>query len=696
MKTARVSLFGFCLAVLAAACSSPSTTGNPGSAGTSGGCGFGEMMCNGACVNVQADQNNCGGCGTTCSGGRTCQNSQCACPSGLLDCNNSCVASDATHCGSCVNSCSSGEVCNNNACMGSCGSLMPCGTGCCQANQTCTNNACVDNTGTAGTSGSGTAGTTGSGTAGTIGTAGTTGSGTAGTVGAGGTVGTAGRGGTTGTAGTGAGGRGGTTGTAGTTGTGGTTATPNNVLVTSASGAYWKMGSWTEVTSTATVTVNDGTVITPNWAGFGGAFNELGWTVLTTAAMQTQAVTLLFSPTDGANFTWGRIPIGASDYAVSRYTNDDNGNDPAAMSSNAGRQAADTSLSMFSISRDMMRLIPYIKAAQGIKSDIRFWASPWTPPVWMKTGYKTDNGSGGTAKKPSYYDGGNFVTGNTAALQAYAMLYTRFVQGYKDQGINIEIVSPQNEPGYDQNYPSCLWDKTTYTQWVGQYLGPAMKTLNVKVMLGTLSNAGDNNRTDLDISSAVLADATAKGFLSVVGVQWGVLDKVNTGQTFSGLPIWATEHKCGNYPWMSGYNSTMAPNDQAYGVESWGYIRDAINKGKVQSYSAWNMVLDRIGLGNDTSRDWKQDALLVANSGTVTPTPAYYVFRHVSQYVVPGASVVSTTGGDAIGFKNPDGSLVVAAYNSGGANANYVVAIGGKKLQFSMPAQGWATVKYKP
>ena len=46
-------------------------------------------------------------------------------------------------------------------------------------------------------------------------------------------------------------------------------------------------------------------------------------------------------------------------------------------------------------------------------------------------------------------------------------------------------------------------------------------------------------------------------------------------------------------------------------------------------------------------------------------------------------------------FKNPDGSLVAVMFNSGGA-ATYVVAIGGKNLQFSMPRSGWATVKYTP
>jgi len=49
-----------------------------------------------------------------------------------------------------------------------------------------------------------------------------------------------------------------------------------------------------------------------------------------------------------------------------------------------------------------------------------------------------------------------------------------------------------------------------------------------------------------------------------------------------------------------------------------------------------------------------------------------------------------------VAFKNPDGSLVAVMFNSGGANNSYVVAIGGKKLQFAMPATGWATVKYRP
>jgi len=493
----------------------------------------------------------------------------------------------------------------------------------------------------------------------------------------------------------------------GTTGSGGGAQTPTlPPLVTSAAGAYWKTDAMPmESTGAATLTVTD-TVITNKWAGFGGSFNELGWKHLTSAEMQSQAMKLLFSATDGANLAWGRIPIGASDYGESRYTLADTTtggtNNPEANGSN--RPAADLELKSFSIARDEMKLIPFIKAAQAVKSDIRFWASPWTPPVWMKDGYiKTSRGS--NAVKPSYFDGGS-MKNDAAILASYAQYFKKFVEAYKGKGINVEVVSPQNEPGYDQNYPSCLWDKATYTTFIGKHLGPAMKELNVGVMLGTMSNNGDKSSDgvalkDMDITNAVLGDPTAKSFLTVGGAQWGVLGNVvnQNPASFGGLPVWATEHKCGNYPWNpEGFPTyaASAPNNHAYGVESWGYIRDAIKLGKVTSYSAWNMVLDAKGLGNDFARDWAQNALLVADGGQVKTTPFYHVFRHLSQYVQPGAAVITASGNDALAFKNPDNSLVVVVYNSGSAKSDYVVDMGGKKFQFNMPSNGWATLKYKP
>ena len=486
------------------------------------------------------------------------------------------------------------------------------------------------------------------------------------------TVITTGKGGASGGAlGTGGGQTGGVQGTGGTTnpGSGGAT-TAANTLVTSASGSYWKSGTWTEVTSTATVTVDD-TKASQTWEGFGGAFNEKGWSYLTTKAMQDQAIQLLFG-TDGCNFAWGRIPIGASDYGMDRYTDDE-----------VASGSTDTSMASFSITRDKDKLIPYIKAAQAVKSDIRFWASPWTPPTWMKaTPYLSGNPT-------NAFDGGTMKS-DDATLKAYAQYLIKWVQAFQEQGIKVEVVSPQNEPNYQQNYPSCHWETATFVKFVGTYFGPAITSanLNLKIMDGTLSNpTGDS-----DIGQQVLKDATAKSYIGAIGVQWGMSD-ANQVSTLKGLagniPIWLSETKCGG----STGSSAPAPNDFSYANDTWGYIKGAVQNG-LTAYNAWNMVLDKGGQGIDNTRKWNQNALLVADSGSLTQTPAYYVYRHFSQFVDPGAKVVATSGGDAVAFKNADGSIV-AVMHSTSANSSYVVAIGGKKLQFSMPV-GWATVKYKP
>ena len=546
--------------------------------------------------------------------------------------------------------------------------------------------------GGSGSGGNASGGTTGGGSGGTTAKGGATGAGGAATGGT--TEGGTGGARTGGNTGAGGSQTGGVQGTGGSTATGGTSSagpavyTSTSGSCVSGSGTAWTPGTIATSTANATVTVTDSTPY-QTWEGFGGCFNEIGWKYLQVLGQsdRDRAMQLLFG-TDGARFAMGRIPMGASDYAVARYTDDEG--------------SADTSMANFNTTEDGKYLIPYIQAALAVKSDIKFWASPWTPPTWMKTGPFTAT-TDDSATTSSNFDSGN-MKDDAGNLTAYAQYFVKFIAAYKAAGINISYVAPQNEPNYALHYPSCLWTSALFTKFVGQYLGPALPS-GVGVMLGTLSNS--NSGADVDLGNAVLADATAKNFVKVAGVQWNVLDKVNGGTTFGSLHIWATEHKCGNYPWSGAtgcgdgsstscpaYNSSKAPNDQAYGVESWYQIRNAITKGKVTAYNAWNMVLDTVGNGIDTHRAWNQDALLAVDNSSkaLNVTSAYCVFRHFSQFVAVGATRVATSGGDAVAFKNPDGHIVAVMYNSGSANSAYVVSIGGQKLQFSMPANGWATV----
>lgn len=521
-----------------------------------------------------------------------------------------------------------------------------------------------------------TASTTGGGNGTTNGAAATT-SGTTGGVGMGSTDGTVGTDGGINTTGAGGMANSATTGV-GTTNASSSAGTPNDQgpsLVTSGPNAYWVEGELTEGSGTASVTVNENTTY-QTWRGFGGTFNEKGWDALSvlSAEDRERALQLLFSDTVGAGFDWGRLPIGASDYALERYTLAETPND--------------LTMQNFSIARDQQYLIPYIKAALEVKGSVSLWASPWSPPAWMKDSNNID----GTDEYNSTPTFTSHMLSDPSILEAYALYFVKFVQAYAAEGLTIQHIEPQNEPGYATRYPSCLWDAGLLGTFVGSYLGPAFEEngLTTEIWFGTLSNA--------DTYAGQIGGLTgaAAQYVTGVGLQWNTIGNVGTlsGQ---GYYVIQTEHKCGNYPWESAtWNPNMPPNDHAYAEESWGLIKQWLEAG-AHIYSAWNMVLDTEGKNIDVQRPWPQNALLTVDrsTNTLNITPAYYVFRHLSQFVDPGAVRIGVQGGDALAFKNPDGGIVAVLYNNGGQASATTVAIGGTTVQVNVPSRGWATVNWQ-
>ena len=472
--------------------------------------------------------------------------------------------------------------------------------------------------------------------------------------------------------------------TTGTSSTTGTVNDPEPTLVTSgeASG-YWQVGAVTEGGTSATIEVSSAQTF-QEWHGWGGTFNEQGWVALQALSPEERerALRLLFDANDGIGFDWGRIPIGPSDYAVARYT----------LSEAAGQ---------FSIDHDQMYLLPYIHAAQAIKNDVKYWASPWTPPPWAKTGSTENMG----------YDKGIF---NTDYYEEYADFIVSWIQAYEAEDIPINAVMPQNEPGWAQSYPTCAWgpatDSTNNTElpspvtlgtFVDGYLFRALDDagLDTNVWFGTLSN----NKYFNDYWGDMMQKASADRIIGAA-LQWATQPHV--GEVASaGYLVMQSEHQCGNYPWLEAransamdatrdnFLASMAPNNQAYGEESWDLMKSWIEDG-VNIYSAWNMVLDTGGFNLDMVRPWPQNAMLTVDldSGALTATPYYYVFRHLAQYVDVGALRIGVTGGNALAFKNPDGSIVTVLFNEATSASPTTLSVDGTLVQFEIPARGWATV----
>jgi glucosylceramidase len=305
-------------------------------------------------------------------------------------------------------------------------------------------------------------------------------------------------------------------------------------------------------------------------------------------------------------------------------------------------------------------------------------------------------------------DGSSNMKTDAQTQGAYALYLSKFVEEYAKEGMKIEAIHPQNEPGYARVH----WTQAGLIAFMKTYLGPtfAQRNLTTQVWCGTMSKDPD----DTNIAKATALDADAMKVVKGFGVQWNLQAAVAT--LAAKAPVMQTEHRCGNYNFegpywdKSRYSASKPQNDHLYGEESWQLIRDWIVAG-VNSYSAWNMVLDTVGKSLD---GWPQNALLVVDRSakTLTRTASYYVFRHFSATIAPGATRIgASVSGDAykgasnnawnalnaFAFKNPDGTIVVQVYNKGASSTKTTVGVGStlsqSLYQFDVPAHGWATLR---
>jgi hypothetical protein len=93
-------------------------------------CAAGKESCGAICVDLKSDVENCGACGTACTGTQSCVAGKCAtqCPGGGLLCSGACVNGkfDNANCGACGKTCKPGEVCSQGSCGTTCQGVTLC------------------------------------------------------------------------------------------------------------------------------------------------------------------------------------------------------------------------------------------------------------------------------------------------------------------------------------------------------------------------------------------------------------------------------------------------------------------------------------------------------------------------------------------------------------------------------------------
>ena len=365
----------------------------------------------------------------------------------------------------------------------------------------------------------------------------------------------------------------------------------------------------------------------------------------------------LFHKNKGIGISFIRQPMGASDYALNIYSYDD-----------MEKGENDYDLRNFSIEHDKKYIMPMIKEAISINKDMKIMATPWSAPGWMKT---SDDMIGGTLKNDAY--------------DAYANYFTKFVQDYKNEGISIYAISPQNEPLYSpKEYPGMIMQPEEQINFMKNNLGPAFKTAGLETKIICY----DHNWDVPGYPLTVLKDAEANKFTD--GSAWHYYggDHEAMSEVHDKYPnkdIWFTEGSGGEW---------IPPINKAFLDQMKHIVRIPRNWSK--SIVWWNMALDEKNGPTVLSHSTCRGIVTInENTGDIKYNLDYYTMGHISKFVLSGAyRIASNTYEDEVedvAFKNPDGSKVLVISNRKKEDKQIKVIINYQNFEYLIPGESAVT-----
>ena len=374
-----------------------------------------------------------------------------------------------------------------------------------------------------------------------------------------------------------------------------------------------------------------------------------------------------YSVDKGIGYTLARTIIHSCDFSSGSYTYIEEG---------------DTELKTFNIEHDRKYRLPFTKlaiAAAGGK--LTMYASPWSPPAFMKT---NNNMLQGGKLKPEFY-------------QPWANYYAKFIKAYEKEGIPIWGLTIQNEPMATQRWESCIYTAEEERDFLKNYLGPTLEKegLGDKKII-----AWDHNR-DLMFqrASVILNDPEASKYVWGIGFHW-YEDWKDGIPMFNNVRAVHEAFPDKNLIFTEGtnekYDLARIVSEDPKLAERYGksMIND-FNNGTV-AWTDWNILLDETGGPNHVGNlcfapvigDTKTNELMFTNS--------YYYIGHFSKFIRPGAKRISSVSSAnnliTTAFKNSDGSIVVVVMNQSDTEISYSVTMNLKTAELKSPAHSIQTI----
>ena len=404
------------------------------------------------------------------------------------------------------------------------------------------------------------------------------------------------------------------------------------------------------------------------YLGIGGAITDASSEVFATlnAVQQNKLLESLYGK-EGIGYTIIRTSIHSSDFGLGSHTYIEEG---------------DADLKTFSIEKDKEKRIPFIKRAIDlIKDDVVFYASPWSPPAFMKT-------------NKNMLQGGKLLP---EFRQSWADYYVRFIKAYEEEGIPVWGLTIQNEPMAVQRWESCIYTADEERDFLKNYLGPTLE----KEGLGDKKIVVWDHNRDLisERANTIFEDPEASKYAWGIGFHWyetwtGGLPKYdnlkNINESFPSKNMLFTEG-C-----QEGFDSERLhfwPNAERYGNSM---IND-FNSGVV-GWTDWNILLDERGGPNHVQNFCFAPIHANTKTGELIFTPTYYYIGHFSKFIKPGALRVSTTTSrttiESTSFQNLDGEIITVVMNKTNQKIGYKLIVGESETFIEIQPRAMQTIIY--
>jgi glucosylceramidase len=402
--------------------------------------------------------------------------------------------------------------------------------------------------------------------------------------------------------------------------------------------------------------------------GIGGAITDASAEVFAELPpdQQEEFLTAYYDQEQGIGYSLCRTPIHSSDFSSGSFTYIEEG---------------DKALETFSVDHDKEYRIPLIKKATAAAGgSLLLYASPWSPPAFMKD---NNNMLQGGKLLPEYFD-------------AWALYYAKFIEAYEAEGMPIWGITIQNEPMAVQRWESCIYTAEEERDFLKNHLGPTLEREGYgdkKIVVWDHNRDLINHR-----ANTIFEDPEAAKYAWGIGFHW-YETWAGGDPMFSNLGNIKESFPTKNLLFTEGCQEGFRADRYQYWPHAERYGRSIINdfnQGTV-GLTDWNILLDQNGGPNPVGNLCFAPVHGDTETGELIYTPTYYYIGHFSKFIRPGAKRISTVSSRSpllsTSFVNEDRSMVNVVMNQSDEAIDYKLYVGtAEAISLSIPAHAIQTI----